>query len=399
MAKRRSFGWVRQRASGRFQASYVGPDGLRYNAPGTFDTRLDADAWLAGPRADIARGVWAPPVAIVPAYEDGPLIFGEFAATFLATQRTRTGAPLTDRTRSEYARLLDRLVLPRFADRPLSAVTRAEIETWYAELGTESAAQTANAYTLVKAIFNAAIKRQAVPGWLGPNPCQIEGGGSKVRESVTTVASPDELDRLYALLPPQYRVMALLCSWLGLRMGEVIELRRKDVNFARGLVHVHRGATHSTSGGCRIQATKGKRKADMPLLGHLVEPLRWHLDTFAEPGRDGRLFPPARGGCHMLSSSINSVFDRARRKIDRPDLRFHDLRHTALVRLAEEGATGAELMEFGRHATLSASARYQSVARGRMAVLAQRLDERHERDHGPSNVVDIATQRAKRQPA
>jgi hypothetical protein len=37
-AGRRQFGWVRQLPSGRYQASYVGPDGVRRLAPKTYPT-------------------------------------------------------------------------------------------------------------------------------------------------------------------------------------------------------------------------------------------------------------------------------------------------------------------------------------------------------------------------
>jgi len=49
MAKRKrreSFGAVRELPSGRMQASYVGPDGERHNAPQTFDNLTEARGWL-----------------------------------------------------------------------------------------------------------------------------------------------------------------------------------------------------------------------------------------------------------------------------------------------------------------------------------------------------------------
>jgi hypothetical protein len=63
MAKRRNFGTIRKLPSGRFQASYVGPDDQRHNAPHTFLTKGDAATWLSIVDADIARGVWLSPQA------------------------------------------------------------------------------------------------------------------------------------------------------------------------------------------------------------------------------------------------------------------------------------------------------------------------------------------------
>ncbi len=52
------FGSIRALPSGRYQARYTGPDGLLHKAPFTFDTKGDAETWLAdGPRRHRARRV------------------------------------------------------------------------------------------------------------------------------------------------------------------------------------------------------------------------------------------------------------------------------------------------------------------------------------------------------
>ena len=43
----RGWGTIRKLPSGKFQASYIGKDLCRHNAPGTFDNRLNAEGWLA----------------------------------------------------------------------------------------------------------------------------------------------------------------------------------------------------------------------------------------------------------------------------------------------------------------------------------------------------------------
>ncbi|MGI8948736.1 MAG: hypothetical protein ACR2FV_12360 [Ornithinimicrobium sp.] len=43
------------------QASYDGPDLQRYSAPYTFDTRLDAEEWLAAERRLRTSNTWTPP--------------------------------------------------------------------------------------------------------------------------------------------------------------------------------------------------------------------------------------------------------------------------------------------------------------------------------------------------
>ena len=60
-AHRRGFGYVRKLPNGRYQASYVGPDTLRHNAPKTFDAKADAEVWLADEKRLIGLGTWTSP--------------------------------------------------------------------------------------------------------------------------------------------------------------------------------------------------------------------------------------------------------------------------------------------------------------------------------------------------
>ena len=46
-ARRRRFGRVRKLPSGKYQASFVGPNGRRQNAPDTFLTKTDASTAAA----------------------------------------------------------------------------------------------------------------------------------------------------------------------------------------------------------------------------------------------------------------------------------------------------------------------------------------------------------------
>jgi hypothetical protein len=56
---KRSFGGIRRLPSGRYQANYTGPDAQLHNAPHTFETREDAEAWLTDVRRQISRGEWS----------------------------------------------------------------------------------------------------------------------------------------------------------------------------------------------------------------------------------------------------------------------------------------------------------------------------------------------------
>lgn len=59
--RRRGFGYIRKLPSKRFQASYIGQNQERHNAPVTFSTKGDAEEWLNNERRRLESGDWESP--------------------------------------------------------------------------------------------------------------------------------------------------------------------------------------------------------------------------------------------------------------------------------------------------------------------------------------------------
>ena len=55
------------------------------------------------------------------------------------------------------------------------------------------------------------------------------------------------------------------------------------------------------------------------------------------------------------------------------DFTFHGLRHTALTRLGQAGATTAELRAYAGHSDSKSVEIYQHAERGRLAALADKM--------------------------
>lgn len=75
----------------------------------------------------------------------------------------------------------------------------------------------------------------------------------------------------------------------------------------------------------------------------------------------------------MHPRTFGKLYDKARKEVGRPDLRFHDLRHTGAVMAARAGATLAELQARLGHSTATAAMRYQHASSDRDAEIARRL--------------------------
>ncbi len=357
-AKRRaSFGSTRKLPSGRWQARYTVPGTTTtVNAPTTFDTKLDAQTWLATVRGDLIRGAWLPP--------DNATTLAQYAETWIE-HRT-----LKPRTRAHYRSLLDVHILPALGGTAIRRLSPALVREWYAKTAVTTPTTRAHAYMLLKTICATAVADDL----LAANPCRIRGAGQAKRASRTEPASLDELATLVDNMPKRYRLMVLLAAWCGLRFGELTELRGRDLDTKAGVIKIRRAVAWVDG-----QPVVGKPKSDagvrdVNIPPHLLPAVRAHL--LAEGvGRDGLLFPAARTDGHMRTATLAKVFYPAREAAGRPDLRFHDLRHTGAVLAAATGATLAELMARLGHSTPGAAMRYQHAAKGRDAEIAALLSK------------------------
>lgn len=361
-AKRRTFGKLRQLPSGRYQASYPDPrgSGRYYTAPHTYDAKIDAEGWLAAESRLIQLGEWTPPAERSETKAASLVMFGEYAERWLVER------DLTPKTRSLYRGLLDSRILPTMRDEYLSDLSPALIRTWWAGLGSEYPTRSAHAYQLLRSILNTAVDDHLIV----ENPCKIKGAGQAPKRRDHEILTPAELDDVYAAMPKSYRAAVLVAAWAGLRFGELIELRRKNVVHDNGVVSLRiRRAATLVDGKIVVGNTKTEAGArDVVLPPHIAKILDAHIDDHVGPGPESLLFRTTRG--KRLSQSAFTKTFKAALPAGKKNVRVHDLRHTGAVLAAQAGATVKELMGRLGHTTPSVAMHYQHVAAGRDASVA-----------------------------
>jgi len=161
-----------------------------------------------------------------------------------------------------------------------------------------------------------------------------------------------------------------------MRLGEILELRRGDVDLNAGVVRVRRavvrvGGTLQTD---TPKSTAGVR--DIAIPPHLLDRFRDHLAQHTAPGDDALLFPSSADSTRWHQAKrLYELYREARAAAARDDLRWHDLRHSGAVLAALSGASLAELMGRLGHSTPHAALRYQHVASGRDQVVAAAMSK------------------------
>lgn len=166
--------------------------------------------------------------------------------------------------------------------------------------------------------------------------------------------APDGRER--RLKPGELEALTAACrtaagSWLlhgfqlaietGLRRGELLGIRWRDINFGAAVLHV--------------PFTKTDKARTIPLTDRAVEIL---VDRKAEPCTDTEYAFPVSANAFRLA------WERCKRRAARAgcigvqELRFHDLRHEAVSRFFEKGLNTAEVASISGHRDLRMLFRY-----------------------------------------
>ncbi|GJO51389.1 putative prophage phiRv2 integrase [Mycobacterium marinum] len=362
MARGTGFGTVERRESGRYRARYVGPDGRRYTAPTMFLTKGEAKSWLSLRQAEIVRKAWQPPEL-----ESQPVRlvkFGDYAEQWV------TERDIKERTREHYRSLLDQHLLPAFGAWPLASIKSDDVRKWHAKMDAKTPTLRAHCYGLLRTIMGTA----ASDGKITANPCVIRGAGTTKRQVHIEPATLAELETLTNEMPERYRAMILLASWCALRFGELTALRRMDIDVSQEVIRIRRGVVRTNDGFAVTTPKSDAGSRNVAIPPHLIPAVEDHLSKHVGGKADSLLFPADHGG-HLATATLKRHFYKARTAAGRPDLRFHDLRHTGAVLAAATGATLAELMSRLGHSTPQAALRYQHTAQGRDREIAALLSK------------------------
>jgi len=226
----------------------------------------------------------------------------------------------------------------------------------------------AKSYRLLHAILETASDDQLIRR----NPCRIDGAG-KEESAEREIASLPAVFAVADAVPVRYRLLVLLATFGSLRWGELVGLRRENVDMGACVVRVIETTAELDRGGLVPETPKskaGRRTVASP--AELVPELRWHLDRFAAPGERGLVFVGPKGA-PLRRSNFRPIWNYACEQAGIPGLHFHDLRHVGGTLAAATGASLKELMARLGHSSTRAAMIYQHATRDRDEAIAKAL--------------------------
>ncbi|MDR0601503.1 MAG: site-specific integrase [Treponema sp.] len=178
-------------------------------------------------------------------------------------------------------------------------------------------------------------------------------------KKLPAVLSGREIERLLECeTNPKHRLLLMLAYSSGLRVSEVVAIRKEHIDFSRRMLLIHAG--------------KGRRDRYTLLSDRAADFIRQYCALYAV---DTWLFPGFPASCHLSIRTAQTIFSKALEKagISKP-ISIHGLRHTFATHLLENGINIRYIQELLGHTNLRTTQRYTHIARRQVFKIRSPLD-------------------------
>jgi integrase len=318
----------------------IGPAWTERGRPPTgYYTKRTAEAWLRDVLDEARRGTLTGTARSGATFADAAAEW----LRFVAEDRERKPSTIKD-----YRSVLGSRLVPEFGAMAIEDITTEVVERWQTSLAGLSNRSKNKLLIVLHGVFRRA---QTVYG-LAVNPLDRVERHPQRRSGDVQVFSPEEVWALVrAAASEQDETIFLTAAFTGLRRGELLGLRWRDVDFAGSAIRVRT----SYAAGQLTTPKSGKVRA-VPMAPDVASALARLGRREHWVGDDDLVFVGEAGG-YLDGSALCRRYKAALARAQLRRLRFHDLRHTFGTRMIAK-ADIRRVQEWMGHADIQTTMKY-----------------------------------------
>jgi integrase len=258
---------------------------------------------------------------------------------------------ITARTAQRYRQLLDGQIRPHIGARLVQKLSTVDVEKWHGTLkaggrrrgsGGVASRTVVHAHRVLSHALDDAVRHDVVGrnvAKLQPPP-RVQTGEMAIldREGITTILTELPGHEVYA--------RAIVALFTGMRLGEVLALRWRNVDLDGKVIKVREAVEETKEHGLQVKAPKTRAgRRDIGLPDVVVDTLRDHRRTQLElrialgAGKlpvDALVFPTIEGALQAPSDASRG-WGLVADALGMPEITFHGLRHTHASQLIDAG--------------------------------------------------------------
>ena len=313
--------------------------------------------WVYGKtRADVASKMIQAQKALIDGLEIDikNVTFESYARRWLRQKRNE----VRQRTWEVYESRVRVHLIPAFAGKKLSSIKRDQIQDLYAARisGGTSARTVRHIHTQLQAIFGSAER----DGLLIRNVAKLVKPPRAAPRKIKTLSPSESRALIKGSVGHSDEALFVLAITTGLRIGELLALRWEDLEIDKRSLRVmqsitwHRGGwsmDEPKTSGSRRQVTLSDR-ASRALLSHQARQAESRLIAGSLWNEYNLIFASGVGTPRSTQNVTERSFRPLLKRLGLPNIRFHDLRHTAASLLLAEGIHPKIVSEMLGHASV-----------------------------------------------
>lgn len=236
---------------------------------------------------------------------------------------------------------------------------------------------------LIHAVLRRALNHALKLGMIGRNPALAVIRPKFKRKEMKTLTDNQVRTLLSIAEGDRFEVLFWLAVTTGLRQGELLGLKWSDIDWVNRRIRIQRQLQRLRNGLVFSEPKSAAGRRVIALGVTTVEKLRKHQNlqlgerqAASSFWKENDMIFPSTTGTPMDPSNLYHNFKRLLKEAELPDIRFHDLRHTAATLMLQQGTHPKVVQERLGHSDISMTLNtYSHVLPGMQDEAAGKLDE------------------------
>ncbi len=327
----------------------------------------------------------------------------QFLTDWLEETHKRSVRP---RTYERYKEAIQLHIIPALGHHQLQKLSAQQVQAFYAKKQDEGLASATVIY--YHSVLHNALKTAVKWGLVSRNVCDLVSPPRKERFEIQPLTVEQVQKLLTAMRGHKWEALFTLALATGLRRGEILGLKWQDISFSTGTLQVQRILTRvptDTPGRehVYVEAEPKTRKSrrNVIVAPFALEALKQHRVHQREAKlKAGALWQEHDYVfCTLLGKCLNPnhVVEELKKLLTRaglPDIRFHDLRHSAATLLLSLGIHPKIVQELLGHTQISMTMDiYSHVLPGMQQEAMSKLHDALKRDDDEGGGAKVPTKR------